>query len=163
MQAAAELAGFFAAHAVWCVADGETLIPILAFIASDGTRHMQRLEDPRLEDAVDRGKKWLAENPATVAAAALVYDGYVTLATGRTDALIADVRSYSEAATSSLRVVVPYRHANSGEGFAVYRPKFLNYEGPAFAEQQLDEAFWSGVDNHEKGAAVWNAHLDQSR
>jgi hypothetical protein len=113
MHAAAELAGFFAAHGVWCVADGETLIPILAFVASDGTRHMQRLEDPKLEDAVDRGRKWLAENPEAAVAAALVYDGYVTLASGRTDALIADVRSYLQAATSSWRVVVPYRHANA--------------------------------------------------
>ena len=59
-------------------------------------------------------------------------------------------------------VAVPYRHANSREGFAVYQPKFFNYEGPEVSFETLEKAFFRGVNQHEKGAAVWNASLDQS-
>ena len=41
--AAARLAGFFAAHAIWSVSDGATLIPILAYTTESGERHMERL------------------------------------------------------------------------------------------------------------------------
>ena len=36
MEKLAELMGFFAAHAIWCVADGETLIPIFAYEQNGG-------------------------------------------------------------------------------------------------------------------------------
>jgi hypothetical protein len=82
MQRTAELAGMIAAHAVWCVSEGETL---------------------------------------------------------------------------------PYRHASGEGGFAVHRPKFLSYAGtpePPFGA--IGEAFFRGVEGHERGAEVWEAHLDES-
>ena len=66
MERAVELAGFFAAHGIWCVAEGETLVPILAFQRGDGGQEFRRIEAEELRDAVAQGKTWLADNPEHV-------------------------------------------------------------------------------------------------
>ena len=71
------LAGFFAAHAVWSVEDGETLVPIYAYY-KDGQRHMEHVEAERFEDAVRIGQEALAANTANATSAVLIYDGYLT-------------------------------------------------------------------------------------
>jgi hypothetical protein len=64
---ALELAGFCAAHGVWCIADGETLIPILAFQRGHSEqRELTRVEADRLEDGVAKGKQWVTDNPEDV-------------------------------------------------------------------------------------------------
>lgn len=60
-------------------------------------------------------------------------------------------------------MAVPYRNAADAAGFAVYRPKFLDVIGAASDYSLLAETFFRGVDRHERGAAVWNAHIDQGR
>ncbi len=160
-EEAVELAGFFAAHAVWCVCEGETLIPILAFRKRDGEQRFQRLEGGQLEDAVARGQQWLADNPERLACAVVAYDGFITLASGKTDALVLEVRAY-EPPAGGLCIVVPYRHAGASSKFAVHRPKFLDTPRPAAEIRALAEAFWRGVGKHEKGSAVWNEHLDET-
>ena len=162
MNATGDLAGFFAAHAVWCVSDGETLVPILAYESSDGSRQMERLETEQLQDAVSYGKHLLETNPKSAARAVLVYDGFVTLSGAKTDALIIDALEYGSPNTG-FTMAIPYRHANDAAGFAVFRPKFLGFEGVEPSWDALGEAFFRGVDRHEKGAAVWNASLNQSR
>ena len=91
-----------------------------------------------------------------------MYDGFVTLPSGKTDALIIESINFGVERTG-FTMAVPYRHANSPEGFAAYRPKFLGFVGPEPSFDELGEAFFRGVDEHERGAAVWNAHLDQSK
>jgi len=88
MLAAATLAGLFTAHAVWCICEGEALIPILAFRSCDGTQEFQRIEEERLEDAVARGKGWLEENPECVMCGVFIYDGFITIASRKTNALM---------------------------------------------------------------------------
>lgn len=73
MEAAAQLAGFFAAHAVWCVSEGETLIPLLALEREDGTRELQRLVGKELHNVVERGKGLLDRSPEAAACAVLIY------------------------------------------------------------------------------------------
>lgn len=41
-----------------------------------------------------RGQDWLSANPESAEIATLIYDGFVTLESGRTDALIAEIRSF---------------------------------------------------------------------
>jgi hypothetical protein len=159
--AAVELAGYFTAHAVWCVSEGATLVPILAFETGEGSRQMHRLFDEDLEQAVARGRGWLKENPESASRAALIYDGYIHLPDGKTDALMVEVREL--ASGRSVTLAVPYRHAESPKGFAVHRPKFLGFEGEQPDFDEVAEAFFRGVDQHEQGAAVWNSHLDESR
>lgn len=76
MQQTARLAGFFAAHGIWSVADGATLIPMIGYEQAGGERKMVRF---------------------------------------------------------------------ANEDIAV-----------------LIEAFFAGVDSHERAASIWNASLDES-
>ncbi|TKB68343.1 MAG: hypothetical protein E8D47_02470 [Nitrospira sp.] len=161
MNSVAKLAGFFAAHAVWCVADGETLIPLMGFETSDGKRQMHRFMAERIEQGVQDGQARLASNPDRATLGVLVYDGFVTLATGKTDALFVDMRDYGSPSRSVL-MAVPYRPASSPQGFAVHHPKFVSFAGPEPDFQAVSEAFFQGVDSHEKGAPIWSQHLDES-
>jgi hypothetical protein len=43
MKRMAELSGFFAAHAVWCVSDGEVLIPLVGYEMLEGKRVLKRM------------------------------------------------------------------------------------------------------------------------
>jgi len=163
METTAELAGFFAAHAIWCVSDGEALTPMLAYLKPDGERGMDRLVSENMEEAVATGQQWLAENKQGAAGAVLVYDAYVTLESGKTDALVVEARQY-DAAQRSFQMIVPYRNAKAPGGFAVHRPKLVSVTG--YADPPFDaiaDAFFRGVDSHEKGAEVWSSHLDESR
>lgn len=158
---ALELAGFFAAHAVWCVSEGETLVPILAYQHQDGRQELRRIEAEDLQEAVAQGKEWLSENPEAVDCAVLVYDAVIPLSTGRTDCLMVELRSY-QPALQSLTLALPYRHGGSPEGFAVHRPKFFTSKEDAPSLPRLGEVFFRGVAQHEKGSALWTDHLDES-
>ena len=161
MELTVELAGYFAAHAVWCVSEGEVLVPIFASERPDG-RYMDRLVSERVEDAVALGRERLAQDPGGALRAVLVVDGYVTLPEGKTDALLIDGRRYGEPAWS-FSMAVPYRHAGDAAGFAVYRPKFLAADGAAADYAALGEAFFRGVDRHERGAGRCGQRMDQGR
>jgi len=162
MERAVELAGFFAAHGIWCVAEGETLVPILALQRADGAQEFRRIQGDELREAVAQGKEWLAGNHEDVLCAVLVYDGFIPLPSGKTDCLMLEVRSYGPA-RQSLSIALPYRHADKAGGFVVHRPKFLCSQEEKGTVSDLGEAFFRGVARHEKGCAVWNAHLDESK
>ena len=157
---AARLGGFFTAHAVWSVCDGDTLIPLFGHEDEGGERQLERLAIAPFEAGIAEGKSRLADNRRGAARAVFIFDGYVTLDEWRTDALLVEVRCYSSG--GSLALAIPYRHAEDTNGFAIFRPRILAAE----PEDQLDpimEAFWQGVDSHEGGAKVWDEHVDQSR
>ena len=93
--------------------------------------------------------------------AVFVFDGFITLESGRTDALFVEAVCYGVQRTG-FKMVVPYRNSLTEQGFAVYRPKFLATEGERPLFDAWGEAFFRGVDSHEKGAEAWNAKIDQS-
>ena len=159
MNETAAMAGFFAAHGIWSVSDGATLIPLLGHEDTDGGRGMDRLAFADAGAAAKAGQDTLAAGKPGWVRAVLVVDAYLHLATGKVDALIVDAVEYLPA-RRSLRMAVPYRPQQSPEGFAVYRPRFVEVTGidePDHAA--LADAFFAGVDSHERAAAVWNAHL----
>jgi hypothetical protein len=163
MLAAALLAGFFAAHAVWSVSDGETLIPIYAYDGSDGQRHMQRLQAESFDDAIQTGRTELKANTVGATNAVLIYDGYLTLGDERLDALFLEIHSYGDRLERYV-LAIPYRPKTDTTSFTVFRPKLL--EVPEGRENQLEpflESFWAGVDSHKQGSEIWNASIDQSR
>lgn len=162
MEHAMELAGFFAAHAVWSVSDGATLIPIFGYEDRSGKRQMVRLASDHLEEAVARGRDRLSRNPDHALRAVLIYDGFITLPSGKTDALVVAVRDFT-LGSSEVTMAIPYRPGSDAKGFAVHRPKFLGYQGQQPDYQKLGEALWRGIAMHEKGAAAWNQHLDESK
>jgi hypothetical protein len=162
MLDAVQLAGYFCAHAVWCVADGETLVPILAFQDVEGTQSFRRIEGHELTECVAEGKAWIAAPPHDVAVAVLIYDGFIDLPGGKTDALFLDVHAYV-GDTTAIQLAVPYRHAAKQGGFAVHAPKILAFSGAEPDWEAVVEALFGGVAQHQKGSKIWNAKLDESR
>ncbi|MBI1373698.1 MAG: hypothetical protein GC159_13290 [Phycisphaera sp.] len=162
MQDTARLAGLFAAHGIWCVSDGNTLIPMVAFERADGTRELRRFAGDDLGQSVEQARQWAAENPENAPRIVTVFDGRITLEDGKIDALLIDARC-TQPTLSRFMMAVPYRPKDDSNSFAVFRPKFLEFEGGNPDANELGQAFFEGVDSHEKGAEVWNAHIDQSR
>jgi hypothetical protein len=161
MELAAKLAGFLAAHAVWSVFEGEMLIPLMGSETSDGKRQMHRFMADRIEEGVREGQERLATNSDGASRATLIYDGFITLPSGKVDALLVDIRDYGSP-SRSLLMAVPYRPASSPQGFAVHRPKFLSFAGTEPDYEAIGSAFFQGVDSHDKAAPVWSRHLDES-
>jgi hypothetical protein len=160
MEDAFELAGYFGAHAIWCVSDADTLVPMLAVQRPDGSVQMTRFEGPELQASVSKARDELESNSGGNVLAALFYDAHVNLPDGKTDAVMVEIVEYPSGKRAS--IALPYRHASHPDGFAVFRPKFLGIPDPA-RSQLLGEALFRGVEKHEKGAAVWSSHLDESR
>jgi hypothetical protein len=162
MQHAAELAGFFTAHGIWSVSDGGPLTPILAQESAAHGRNMLRFAADDLEEGVEQARQYLDANLDSSACAALVYDGFITLPSGRTDALLVEIRSYADP-VATLTMAVPYRRTEATGGFAVHRPKFLEWQGPGTPDYAaLGEAFLRGVDSHKEASVVWAEHRDDS-
>ncbi|PQO30064.1 hypothetical protein [Blastopirellula marina] len=160
MIEAAELGGFFAAHAIWCVSDGDLLVPILAYATPDGERQMERLQHDDMEIAVEAGMKRLEANEMAADDGVLVFDGCVTLDEKSLDAIILEHRAFLWP-DSKLVVAVPYVPLESGQ-FKVRRPILLAYENCDDCDPDLAmRSFFHGVSEHEKGAEVWNNCLDE--
>jgi hypothetical protein len=81
MVSSAKRAGFFPAHGIWCVSDGEVLVPLMGTEAADGTRKLLRFATEQVEQGVTESKEKLSQNPEGAARAVLVYDGFVTYET----------------------------------------------------------------------------------
>ena len=158
---AAELGGFFAAHSLWCVSDGETLIPLVGHEGKDGKRNLTRLVTEDLDEGVEQGKAMLVANPDKAQRAVLVFDGFLTLGEVRKDALFVTFVDYTAKARVSVELAVPYRSKEDKAGFAVHRPKFIEL-GRIEDLAALSEAFFRGVEAHEEGSKVWTKFLDQS-
>lgn len=162
MIVAFNLAGFFAAHAIWSVSDGESLVPMFAHINDDGEKRMQRLiVGGDLEKSVAFGKDMLESNEADATDAVLVYDGRIPVGDEKLDAVIVEIRSYFSPG-SEATMAVPYELSASG-AIRVFKPKLLQWdECEDFDIDQAVQSFFQGVDAHEQGAAIWNKALDQS-
>ncbi len=162
MITAFNLAGFCAAHAIWCVSDGEGLVQIFSYTNEEDERKMERLiigDD--LERSVNLGKEMLESNKHDANDAVLLYDGRIPINGEKFDAIIAEIRCYFSPSSKAV-MAMPYKPAASGD-FRVYKPKLLQWEGcDDFNLDAAVQSFFKGVDAHEKGSAVWNKALDQS-
>jgi hypothetical protein len=162
MEAVAELAGYYAAHAVCILAEHETFDPTLTFLTNTGKQEMQRIVAPEARQAVESGRKRMAEPPEGTACAVLVIDGRINLQDGKCDAIIIEAVQYAPDA-ARFSMAIPYRNSKSKEGFAIYRPKFLGHEGPEPNYDAIATAFFRGVDSHKEGGPIWSAKADPSR
>jgi hypothetical protein len=160
MQDTAILAGYFAAHAAWSVADGEALVPILAFSKFAGAREMTRLEGDDVARALKTAHDWMQQNPDDVRCAVLIYDGYVTASSGaKTDALIIQAQQYGEKA-GSFAMTIPYRSASDAAGFQIHRPTVESLDVADLSIESLSKDFFRGVNEHKKAAPVWAKHFN---
>jgi hypothetical protein len=162
MITASELAGFIAAHAIWCVSDADGFVPIVAFTTEDGQRKLERLVFDDAGAAVEHGRRRLEDDPFTADDGVLAYDGRITVEGGKLDAIILEMRSYGFP-WAKATIAVPYTPGSSG-WFRVHRPKLVEWE--RCEDFDLDAAFgafFRGVDAHEQGAKVWATALDESK
>ncbi|MFJ6672083.1 hypothetical protein ACIQMJ_13320 [Actinosynnema sp. NPDC091369] len=158
----AALAGFYAAHGVWSVSEGETLIPLIGYEQPDGSRGMDRYMSDDVGQSAQAAQAALDSNDHRATRAVLVADAYLTMEWGRTDALV--VRAVDHGPTpGSMELAIPYSPPTATTPFTVYRLQIIEVTG--FADQDYDtlaDAFFDGVDSHPDAATVWSAHLDQS-
>lgn len=162
MLALADLTGRILAHAVWCVSDPETFIPLIAH-EKEGKRGMFRLGSPSLEECVEDGKRWLDKNPDGVERAMLVFDGYLTVAgQPKRDALFLRAVEYGERPIL-LEIALPYVPGGTAQGFKVGSPKVIKSEGiPEDGWETFFGRFWVGAKGHDEAAKVWARHLDDA-
>jgi hypothetical protein len=163
MITASKLAGFFAAHAIWCVSDGETLIPMLVYTKADDERKMERLMiDDDLEASVAYGKKRLESNEMDAIDAVLLYDGNIPIGREKVDAIIIEMRAYFSPDSEAV-MAIPYTPKSFGS-FRVHKPKLLAWTNcDDFDMNAALQSFFEGVDGHKQGAKIWNDCLDESK
>lgn len=161
MITASKLSGFFAAHAIWCVSDGDTLIPMIAYTTGSGERKMERMAHDDIEAAVAAGRDRLQSGELDADDAALIYDGRITLETGKFDAIIIEMQT-EFSPQSKATIAVPYSPSTSG-AFRVHKPKLLQWDDcDDFDMNWAIESFFEGVAEHAKGNEIWIRCLDES-
>jgi hypothetical protein len=163
MEATAELAGFFASHGIWCVSEGVTMPPLIAYEDAAGERTVLQLPTEDMTASIRMGRDWLDENPEKASRAVLLFDGRITLPTGKVDALLIEA-SCLLPDRESFSMAIPYLHARDPAGFAVHRPKFIAFDDPdpQAAVERVGEPFFRGVHQHEHGGRIWDEKLDES-
>lgn len=161
MKDLAQLAGFMGAHGIWCVEDGQPLIPMLAYIDESGKRVLQRFATGFLEDGAAQARAALKKGVPGARCALTVIDGYIPLEGGKCDALFIEAKVFGEGKVA-FSLALPYRNALNEGGFAIHRPKFLTLPDGG-AVEEIGGWFFEGVAQHEKGAELWNRCLDESR
>jgi hypothetical protein len=162
MITASELAGYFAAHAAWCLSDADSFTPMLAYSTEHDERRMERLAGEDLQAAVEYGRERLADEPVDANDGVLVYDGRISVGGEKLDAILLEMRCYAFP-WAKATVAVPYSPKSTGR-FRVLKPKLLEWE--ECEDFDLDAAFgafFRGVAAHEQGAKVWDAALDESK
>lgn len=157
-----KMAGITAAHSVYSVCDGELLIPIYGYLSEDGKICMTRLAYDSGEEAMQAAQEMYEGNPHQALGAALVLDGFITVKdVGKVDALLLKIISYAEP-RRAMELAIPYRHAHSQDGFAVFKPKLTGVTGITKDElQPLIDAFYAGRDEHAEGSAVWKEKFQE--
>jgi hypothetical protein len=163
MITASQLAGFFAAHAIWTVSDGDMLAPILGYTTEDDEQHMERLVvDDDLAASVVYGQQKLESNDMDAIDAVLIYDARIPVGTEKMDAIVIEMRSYFSPESAAI-IAVPYTPKAAGS-FLVHRPKLLEWlHCEDFDRTMALQSFFEGVDDHEQGATLWKACLDPSK
>lgn len=155
----ASMAGYITAHGIWCVSEGETLIPILAYELPDGERVLQRVQADDLKDAVAVAQHALETNEPGAVRAVLVVDAYVNFEWGRSDALAVEAVEYG-LTPWSMELAVPYQPLTDSTAFEVYGPTFFDVAGGLddVDVAPVADSFFDGAESHSDAWAVWKAH-----
>lgn len=159
MEDILKMAGYYGAHAIWSVADGETLIPMLGYLATNNRTSMQRLA---MESAAAfaLAETQLSSPGADNRGVVFIRDAVIKLASGKTDSLALDV-AFTDRPAVRLQVLIPYRHAQHPAGFAVHRLQVTRADGiPEGDIQGLINAFVDGIDSHPQGGALYRERYE---
>ncbi|MEU7530055.1 hypothetical protein AB0A74_30315 [Saccharothrix sp. NPDC042600] len=153
----ASMAGFLAAHGIWSVSEGETLIPIFAYENPQGERFLERMVADDIAEGARAAQRALEDNEQGATRAVMVVDAYVHKESGPVDALLVEAVEYG-LAPRSLTIAVLYRPADQPGGFAVFSPEFQGFDGDDAEFERVADAFFAGVESHHDASEVWAAH-----
>jgi hypothetical protein len=155
-------AGFVASHAIYLVSQGNSLtVPLLVLEKAKGNPQFIQVTGTSSQEAVARAGRLLERPAKGVVRAVMVFEAYLNLPPGKTDAIFLQACQYRPK-EQQLQVAVPFRLPTSPDGFAVFRPKFIAYEDEVPSADLL-AAFLKGTSLHPAGHAVWVRHLAESR
>ena len=158
MKEVFRLVGETAAQSIWNLSAGDQLTPLLSTVDEDGQANYMRLAMDNSDDAIRYGQDKLERHEEGKVGAVFVADGYISLDSGVTDALVVDVRVYQKSVIKC-QMVIPYRSANSAKGFAIHRPQVTALENIDEVKlQPMFDEFFSGVEAHDQGAKIWNEY-----
>lgn len=158
MKEVFEVVGETVAQSIWNLSAGGTLIPLLSTVDEDGHANYMQLAMDNSDDAIRYGRDKLDRHEEGKIGAVFVADGYITLEDGTTDALVLEVRVYRDIVIRC-QMVIPYRSANSVNGFAILKPQVTALENiDEIKLQPLLEAFFLGVEAHDKGSKIWHEY-----
>jgi hypothetical protein len=135
---------------------------MLVYTTADDQRQMERFVGYDAAAAVATAKRKMESNEMDATDAAVLYDGRIPVAEGKLDAIIIEMRAHFFPQSRAV-MAVPYTPKASGK-FLVHKPKLLLWENcDDFDIDAMFQAFFEGVASHEKGSAIWNASLDESK
>jgi len=155
-------AGFLSAHAILSVFDGETLTPIYGYINQNNEKTIERLTSDSLVAGVKAGQEKLNLNPYNARLAVLIYDGRITIETGKIDALIVEARSYGGHG-SFIIMAIPYSPSKILKEFSIHKVQIMDMSEHLKNDvEELMNKFFDGAKEHEDGAKVWTQHLDKT-
>lgn len=156
MKEVFQLVGETAAQSIWNLSAGAALTPLLSTVDIDGQANYMRLAMDDTEEAIRYGHDKLERQEEGKLGAVFIADGYITLDSGTTDAIVVEVRVYHRE-TIKCQLVIPYRSANSANGFAIHRPQVTALENiDEIKMQPLLDAFFTGVKTHDQGGKIWH-------
>ncbi|MFI9814263.1 hypothetical protein [Saccharothrix variisporea] len=153
----ASMAGFLAAHGIWSVSEGETLIPMFAHENPQGERFLDRVMADDIAEGARAAQRALEDNEHGATRAVMVVDAYVHKDSGPVDALLVEAVEYG-LAPRTLTIAVLYRPAGHPDGFAVFSPEFQGFDGDDAEFEAVADAFFAGVESHHDAHEVWAAH-----
>ncbi len=161
MQDVMKMAGHYTGHAFWSISTGETLIPIVGYLDNAGEQRMERYAMESVK-AIALGEQKISELSDDTKGAVFIRDGYITLETGKTDAIIIDV-SLKGDQQGRIQYMFPYRHAEHEKGFALHRLKVTQLNGVSTDDlEALSNFFWDGIESHQQGREILeNQYQDQ--
>jgi hypothetical protein len=158
MEQAFTLAGFFAAHALTKIANGEAVPPFLGTHTKDGKRMLQRFSDDDRNNALKEGRQML-RNYIAAPESVLAYQRLIRLPEGRANALFLEIQAHYPGIATAI-MAVPFRPASRTVEFAIHRPKLLEVPAHYTEINILGTAFLSGINQHPKGSLLWSERLD---
>jgi hypothetical protein len=158
-DAATLLAGFVLAHAAWSVSDlpeGDLLVP-MAITEVGGERKLTRFEAETQEQAIAKGKEFVADQQASSSAWAFAREGQMKTSDGYIDVLVVD--AWAKGMTEPITFIQPFQPYASG-AFKLLGPAVPVVAGSMLSPEQSEpylSVLYRGVGGHGKAAALWES------
>lgn len=150
--------GQLASHAMYMVSEGGSLMPTVLQPNADGEGWtFVNIVDESPDSALSRARAALAEPREGPPFAAFACEASVTLSTGRTDAIVIELRCRGDAPLA-VTLVFPFRPASDPLGFAILDSRLIEGTVPAEAQGLFNEAIEAGIQGFNWPSGSWSQY-----